>query len=124
MLLSKDQIFAAQDIQTVDVDVPEWGGTVRVSMLSGAARDALQADFAENKETSRVEAALIAATAVDEAGSPIFAKEDIPAIRAKSTAALQRVFDAAIKLNKMGAAQTEQAVKNSDAAQSGDSGIA
>ena len=27
-LLGRDQILTAQDLPTVDVDVPEWGGTV------------------------------------------------------------------------------------------------
>lgn len=124
MLLSKDQIIAARDLQTTDVEVPEWGGNVRVSMLSGAARDALQADFDANKAVSHVQAVMIAATVVDESGSPLFTKSEIDAIRAKGTAPLERVFNAAVKLNKMGAAETEAAGKNSEAAPSGDSGTA
>ncbi|MCY0385657.1 hypothetical protein OVY01_00055 [Robbsia sp. Bb-Pol-6] len=124
MLLTKDQIIAARDLTTTDLEVPEWGGTVRVSMLSGAARDALQADFAESKAVSHVQAVMIAATVVDENGAPLFTKDEIETIRSKGTAPLERVFKAAVTLNKLGAAETEKAGKNSEAAQSGDSGTA
>lgn len=34
MTLSLDQIVSAQDLGTIDVDIPEWGGTVCVRGLS------------------------------------------------------------------------------------------
>lgn len=37
MILSKDQIFKAP-IPTLEVEVPEWGGTVKVRALSALAR--------------------------------------------------------------------------------------
>jgi hypothetical protein len=123
-MLNKEQILGAADIKSVDVDVPEWGGTVRVVMLSGTARDALQTQVAGNKSPSLFEAALIAATAVDDSGAPIFAADDVAALQAKSTAALQRVSDAAMKLNRLGGKATDEAEKNSAAAPSGDSGTA
>ena len=33
-LLTRDEILAADDIKTEDVEVPEWGGDVRVSVMS------------------------------------------------------------------------------------------
>ena len=33
-LLSKTAILAAQDLQTEDVEVPEWGGAVRVRVAA------------------------------------------------------------------------------------------
>ena len=38
-LLSKEAILAAQDLPSEDVEVPEWGGTVRVRGLDGKGRD-------------------------------------------------------------------------------------
>src|SRR6266568_7439297 len=35
-LLNKAAILAATDIKTEDVEVPEWGGTVRVRTISAA----------------------------------------------------------------------------------------
>ncbi len=33
-LISKTAILAAQDLQTEDVEVPEWGGAVRVRVVA------------------------------------------------------------------------------------------
>ena len=39
MLLNKEQIQSVSDLETQDVEVPEWGGTVRLKSLTGAERD-------------------------------------------------------------------------------------
>ena len=44
-LLFKTAILAAQDLQTEDVEVPEWGGAVRVRSFTGRERDAFQASM-------------------------------------------------------------------------------
>ena len=40
--LSRDAILQREDIKTEDVEVPEWGGTVRVRGMSGVQRDAFR----------------------------------------------------------------------------------
>jgi len=122
-ILSKDAILGARDIQTEDVDVPEWGGTVRVAVMSGLARDNFIAMQEGGKQTySQFQARIIVVTAVDEAGQPLFTVEDIDALRAKSKAVLDRLTDVAVRINKMEVQAVEEAGKNSDAAPSGDSG--
>lgn len=111
-LLNRDAILAAQDLKTSDVNVGEWGGTVRVSMLTGTARDELGKIMAgEDAQTSYREL-LVAACVVDETGARIFTFDDVKALGAKSAVALQRVFDAAQKLNAVSAAAVETAEKN------------
>ena len=46
MGLTRDQILAVSDIQTEEVHVPEWGGTVLVRGLTGAERDEFEAGMA------------------------------------------------------------------------------
>ncbi|QTD91759.1 hypothetical protein [Burkholderia anthina] len=123
-MLNRQQILAASDLQSVDVPVPEWGGTVRVLMMSGTARDALQAQVVDNKSTSKFEAALIVATVVDDNGAPLFTVDDVAALQGKSSAALSRVSNAAMKLNRLGEKATEDAEKNSGATPSDGSGTA
>lgn len=120
MLLTKDQILAAEDLKTVDVDVPEWGGTVRVSMMSGAARDAYEdsiIDFdAKGKVTRNLKnarAKLCAASIIDESGNLMFSEKEIDALGRKSAEALNRVFTAAQKLNALSDEQVEDLAKNS-----------
>lgn len=42
-LLSKTDILCANDLQTEDVEVSEWGGAVRVRSFTGRERDAFEA---------------------------------------------------------------------------------
>ena len=45
--LSRDAILQREDIKTEDVEVPEWGGTVRVRGMSGVERDAFESSLIE-----------------------------------------------------------------------------
>jgi len=38
-MLDKSTILAAKDLRTTDIEVPEWGGTVRVKAMSGRERE-------------------------------------------------------------------------------------
>ena len=51
-LLSKSASLCANDLQTEDVDVPEWGGAVRVRSFTGRELDAFEASISQQKETS------------------------------------------------------------------------
>jgi len=45
MTLNKEQILRADDLKTEEVDVPEWGGSVRVRVLTGTERDAFESSI-------------------------------------------------------------------------------
>ena len=95
--LTKEQILSASDIKTVDVPVPEWGGVVRVAMMSGLSRDALVAgQSAGALSHSEFAAHLLVATVVDANGDPLFTSEAVEALRLKSDVALRRVVSAAV----------------------------
>lgn len=114
-LLTKDQILAASDIKTEEVHVPEWGGTVRVSGMTGEGRDRFEmACVAEDgtASVSNVRAKLVASSIVDEQGRLIFTDADIEALGRKSCAALDRVFDVAQRLSRVSATDVESLAKN------------
>ena len=50
--LSRDTILQREDIKTEDVEVPEWGGTVRVRGMSGVERDAFEAGLIQQPATN------------------------------------------------------------------------
>ena len=117
-LLNRDAILAAQDLTTETVEVPEWGGSVLVSTLSGVDRDAWDQSLVSvvgNKTRANLDnirARLVALTVVDEAGNKLFKPEDAAALGKKSAAALMRVFVAAQRLNGMGSYAVEDAKGN------------
>ncbi|MCA3255081.1 MAG: hypothetical protein INF91_05645 [Alphaproteobacteria bacterium] len=116
-LLTREQILGAADQQTIDVEVPEWGGTVRVRSLTAGDRDRFEqaviaAQAAGKVGPDNVRARYVAACVVDEAGKPLFTDKDLEVLAAKSFAAMDRVFAAATKLNAFSAADIEELAKN------------
>ncbi len=126
--LTKTQILAVDDIQYQDVDVPEWGGTVRVKALTGTERDSLEQSMIEGRGKARemnlanFRAKLAAHSIVDEKGKRIFNDLDVFDLGRKSGAALARVFNVASRLSGFTDDDIEELTKNSESGQSGDSG--
>jgi len=117
-LLSRDDILGADDLKTEDVDVPEWGGVVRVKSLMGSDRDRFEQGLFEFKGNSRIEnlsnarAQLVSLSVVDESGAPLFTYDDAVALGQKSARALDRVFAIAQRLGGISDADVEDYIKN------------
>lgn len=123
--LSKSEILAARDLESQVVEVPEWGGAVRVRVMSGLARDEFYARQAEGKlPYSQFCASVLVATLIDDAGNALFEEADIAALRGKSQAAMDRVLAVALKLNGLAANAVEEAAKNSAGDQTAATGSA
>lgn len=121
-ILSKTSILAAS-LEHEDVPVPEWGGDVRVAVMSGAARDRFMALQGEGKTPYSVfQARVLVCCVIDENGELLFSEDDVEALRGRSKEALDRVVDVAMRLNKLGVEAVEEEAKNSDAAPSGGTG--
>ena len=115
--LSRDTILQREDIVTEDVEVPEWGGTVRVRGMSGVERDAFEASLivqpeeqangkrkrrrqqATKTSMANVRAKLCAWCIIDENGAKLFSDADVVALGAKSAAALDRIYAVASELS-------------------------
>lgn len=123
-LLTREQILGADDLPTEDVDVPEWGGTVRLRTLTGTERDAFEASSVQQAGKVRrininnIRARLVALCIVGEDGNRMFSDTDIKALGAKSSKALDRVFDAASKMNGLSDEDVEKLAEGFGDAQS------
>jgi hypothetical protein len=122
MTLTREAILGAQDIKTEDVRVPEWGGSVRIGVMSGTARDAFLAGRERNSSLSCFQAAMLAATIIDPGGKRLFTEADIEALQEKNGQVLGRLADVAFRINAIGPAADDAAAKNSETDQSGASG--
>lgn len=120
-VLAKEDILAANDLAPVPVDVPEWGGLVYVRQMSAGERDEFEAEWARRRETGEtdVRAFIAAHFMCDEQGERLFGPEDIPRLRTKSAAALERVIDAAQRANAMSEKDIEDLAGNSGNGPSG-----
>lgn len=114
-LLTREDINKVVDIKSEIVDVPEWGGQVRVAGMNAHDRDewevgSLKKDGTQNMDNWR--ARLCAACIIDEDGNRLFTKEQVDELSKKSGAALHRVFEVANKLNFMNKDAIEDSAKN------------
>jgi hypothetical protein len=129
----------AEDLGTEWVSVPEWGGEVLVKALTGEERDAFEASCQRERPMldvrgkavrgrtemvpyrQNVRARLVVRSVVDDDGGRIFTDGDASALGKKSGAALDRVFEVAARLSRLGDDDIEELAGNSEAATSGDS---
>lgn len=126
-LLSKNEIFAADDRRYEDVEVPEWGGTVRLRGLTGGERDRYEASMQkqvggrEVRDLRNFRARLVQLAAINEDGTPLFDLNEVASLANRSSAALSRLFDAACRLSGITDDDVEALEGNSEPAQSGPS---
>jgi len=113
-ILDKNDILKAKDVETKTIEIPEWGGEVIISTMSGFARDRFEASVIGKNggmNTANIRAKLVAACLVDEKGSLLFTEEDVHKLGKKSCAALDKIFEEAQKLNRLGEKEIEQLAK-------------
>lgn len=109
--LNRDKVMAAEDRRkTIEVEIPEWGGTLRMATMTGADRDHLDhllRRMDAGEEVPSFRATIIAACAVDAKGQKLFTREDVEALGEKSSKAIGRAFDAAVELGVLGGDQAK-----------------
>jgi hypothetical protein len=107
-LLSKEEILGADDIRTVDVEVPEWPGKdgapgiVRLrAMMAGEALELVGETAKDVKEASKSDVAIriLIRCAVDAQDRPLFTMDDLAKLKTKNSRAVLRLQQAALDLN-------------------------
>jgi hypothetical protein len=112
--LSKAAILAAQDKKMIDVEVPEWNGSVKIRVMTGTERDRFEAEFVNgNKSVEMVRAKLVAKCLCDEEGNRLFTEAEIPALGEKSAAVLDKLFTICMKHNRFTKDDVEEMAGNS-----------
>lgn len=114
-LLTRAAILAAEDIRFAYVEVPEWGGRVRVRSLTGTERDqydaeswrASQVDGGSALANFRVRR--VARAIVNENGDRVFADKDVAALGAKNGGVIDRIDDVVVELSGMSSDSRDKA---------------
>lgn len=115
-------ILATDDLTYEIVEVPEWGGSVRIRSMTGEERDAFETSIAgdgKKMNTQNIRAKLVMLTVVNTKGERIFTKEDIEKLGKKSAAALNRVYEKSAMLSAITKKDVEELAKNSEEGQRG-----
>jgi hypothetical protein len=105
------KIFAARDLKTETLTIPEWDVDLEVRGISAAARQGLY-DNSKNDDGSvdenKVTLGLIVAAVHDpETGKPLFTVADRDALAEKSADIIDRIAAVALRLSGMGQAATK-----------------
>ncbi len=99
--LTREAILAAEDLSQVEVEVPEWGGSVWVRGLTAHERTKLERSGNEPEDEDR-RLKLVTLCTCDREGKRLFNLEDIEALGEKNWEPVQRIFEKALELNGMG----------------------
>ena len=102
-ILNRDAILAANDLKKELVNVPDWGGDIYISLMTGESRDAWEQSIVSDKGANlvNIRARLVAFTAVGADGKRLFSNEDADLLGQKSSTALERCAKVAQKLNRL-----------------------
>lgn len=112
-MTKREAILAANDLPNCEVEVPEWGVSIRVRQMTVRERDEFAARGRDGAEKSSLAAWLVTLLAIDETGAQMFKPEDVEKLEGKSFKAMDRIASAILALNRIDEAQVEGARKNS-----------
>lgn len=113
--LTLKQIIAADDINYRDVEVPEWGGTVRLGAMAASERDRYESQVylarqkgGDDAAFDNVRARLVAACMIN----PKVDRKQIAALGNKNAKTINRLFDICRELNGISEQDAEDLEKN------------
>ena len=98
-LLTKDQIAGADDRKSSELEVPEWGGSIKIRSMSGAQAETY---IKSAQEISGLDAVmlLVSFSVVDEKNELMFpSPEDLKVLGEKNMLVMKRVADECIIVN-------------------------
>lgn len=109
--LSAEEILAVEDIKIAEVDVPEWGGVVRLRPMSGEEAEQFVSIVSKDKTGAAIK--VVAMCAVKEDGlTRLFTEEQVGLLKKKALRAIMRLQKKAMEingLNEEGLAETKNA---------------
>lgn len=124
-ILNKSEILNVDDSESVLVEVPEWGGEVRICAMNIEERlDFEQENCNEdgtwkNIKNPTLYYSLIANSVKTEDGELVFDKDEISLLKTKNAKVIQNLFNVALTVNYKTKEATAELKKNFQAITSG-----
>ena len=126
-ILNIKQILSADDLESQTMTIPEWGGEVIIRTMTEADRSKIEASVIQQNGSNqsvnmeRYKVKIVVASLVDEEGKRLFTQKNIDALRQKSARPINRIVNAAQKLNGISDDDVEELMGNSNETEDGDS---
>ena len=106
--LSKDAIFALDDLEYEEVHIPSWDTTIRVRELTAMERNNMGVNFAKDGVPPDFYPRIACKVIVDENGKRKFTDGDAERLGQKSWKAVELIVNTTLRLSGM----TEEAAEN------------
>ena len=115
MALTREQIVTADDSKTLAVNVPEWGGDVRLRVMTVGERDAYELEYQRKKNTGGLDdfrSKFLVRCICDDSGQRLFTDADVEKVSRKSAQVVNRLWEVAMKFNDLDESKIEDLAKN------------
>ena len=112
-LLSKNEIKEIDDLPSKTVEIPEWGGSIKLRMMTTKSRMDFEKKQSQVKTNEGVVVLLVLYSCVDEDGNRLFSDDDYDFLASRSPKALMTLFETATELNSLSRSGLEDKAKNS-----------
>tara|TARA_S200002703_G_scaffold37022_2_gene32205 strand:- start:3062 stop:3406 length:345 start_codon:yes stop_codon:yes gene_type:complete len=114
MSLTKEQILAADDMGLLELEVPEWGGSVHIRVMTVGERDSYENEWMVNKSkgVDNFRSKFLQRVLCDENGELLFTAQEVDKLAKKSARVITRVWEAAMRHNALTDGDVEELAKN------------
>jgi hypothetical protein len=118
VLTKGDIVGVMKKVQVKKIPVPEWGGEIFVKVMTASENDSFELAAYDKKSPTfgKIRAGLCVRCICDEQGNRLFSDDpgEIESLGEGNGNAIERIFDAARKLNKKSEKEIEELEKNSE----------
>lgn len=114
-MLGKEEIFTTVVLKREKVEIPELGGDVYVSEMTGADSDEWEQSLVGSdgkRNLKNITAKLVVATLVNENGERIFTEDDLPRVAKLPARILNKIAIPADRINGLTGRYLEDVKKN------------
>lgn len=117
-LLSIEEVTAVEDITYDVIDIPEWGGKIRIGSITAEdMMEWVESNEGEARRTAGLR--LIVKSLVDEEGNRIGAPNLLQVLKKKNNAVCTRIVERILKLNQLNPKASEELKNASSEAPTG-----
>jgi len=117
MTLSIEEVLAKEDLPLIEVQIPQWGGSVWVRTMRADERSVMEDEHTASRNGDAVKSGmfrkrLLGRTLANEDGSDWLSPQQLDQLMTKNAAAVELIVEAALNQNGFGRKDVEELEKN------------
>jgi len=119
VMLTKEEILKVSDLQTREINIPEWGGSIVMKTMTGEERDTWENRIPIRSSDKKVDIKemkvrlLILCIRDPKDMTFMFTEKDVVSLNSKNSSVIDRLWQVASEMNGIGGKELEEIRKNS-----------